>query len=111
MSVEISHKNKGTETNLELWLHVFSEMVGRHFLLIALRISDTHRSYNVPGQGSSVHFLHKMNDKNQYIHRGKTDRFRQGYAQNTMFKIDDRSSGIQGFTQQTYERQQECHNF
>ena len=111
MSIEISHENKGTETNLELWLHVFSEMVGRRFLLSALRISDTHRSYNVPGQGSSVHFLHKMNDKNQYIHRGKTDRFRQGYVQNNMVKIDDISAGIQGCTQQTYEEKQGCHTF
>ena len=111
MSVEISHENKGTETNLELWLHVFSEMVGRGFLLSALRMSDTHRSYNVPGQGSSVHFLNKMNNTNQYIHRGKTDRFRQGYVQNNMVKIDDISAGIQGCTQQTYERQQGCHNF
>ena len=73
MSVEISKGNRGTETNFERWLHVSSEMVVIHFVHCAWRMADTHRRYDVPGQGSSVHFLHKMKDKHKDTHKGKTN--------------------------------------
>ena len=65
MIVEISKENEGTETHLERWLHISSEMENILFLPGAWILADTRRSYDVPGQGSSVHFLHKMKDKHK----------------------------------------------
>ena len=63
MIVEISKENEGTETRLERWLHVSSEMENILFLPGAWILADTRRSYDVPGQGSSVQFLHITKNK------------------------------------------------